>query len=207
MRPGLALGHADAAKLRVDEHRVRDDPVARARLLVPDEVGVQDAVIVVGKVGEGRAALDVTHRVNAGDTGLQVLVDLDEAVVVETDAGRLGGERLRIRDAADGRQQVRAFELSLTVLRANGQPQAAAVGGLNPGRRRRGQDRDPVIAQDSGDLVRDVLVLDHYQARGALDDGDLAAEPAEHLPELQPDVAAAEDDQVLRELVQLHDRR
>ncbi len=49
LRPGLALGHADAAKLRVDEHRVRDDPVARARLLVPDEVGVQNAVIVVGK--------------------------------------------------------------------------------------------------------------------------------------------------------------
>src|SRR4051794_1001700 len=64
--------------------------------------------------------------------------------------------------------------------------------GLNPDRRRGGQDRDPVIAQDSGDLVRDVLILDHHQARGALDDGHLAAEPAEHLPELEPDVAAAE---------------
>ena len=128
---------------------------------------MQDAVIVVGKVGEGRAALDVPHRVDAGDTDFQVLVDLDKAVVVETDAGCLGGERLSIRDAADGRQQVRAFELSLTVLPANGQPQAAAVGRLNPDRRRRGQDRDPVIAQDGGDLVRDVLVLDHHQARGA----------------------------------------
>ncbi len=47
------------------------------------------------------------------DTGFQVLVDLDNAVVVETDAGCLGGG-LGIRDAADGRQQVRAFELSLT---------------------------------------------------------------------------------------------
>jgi hypothetical protein len=56
---------------------------------VPDEVGVQDAVIVIRRVGEGRAAGDVAHRVDAGDTGFQVLVDLDEAVVVETDAGRL----------------------------------------------------------------------------------------------------------------------
>jgi hypothetical protein len=30
---------------------------------------VQDAVIVVGTVGEGRAALDVCHRVDARDTG------------------------------------------------------------------------------------------------------------------------------------------
>jgi hypothetical protein len=42
----------------------------------------------------------------------------------------------------------------------NGQPHAAAIRLLNPDRRRRGQDRDPVIAQDSGDLVRDVLVLE-----------------------------------------------
>src|ERR1700722_9554884 len=76
LRPGLALGHAGAAELWVDERRVRDDPVPRARLLVRDEVGVQDAVFVVGKVGEGRAALDVSHRVDAGNTGFQVLVDL-----------------------------------------------------------------------------------------------------------------------------------
>ncbi|HEX6933398.1 MAG TPA: hypothetical protein VF162_14730 [Streptosporangiaceae bacterium] len=47
--PGLTLGHAGAAKLRVDEHRAGDDPVTCARLLVPDEVGVQDAVVVVGR--------------------------------------------------------------------------------------------------------------------------------------------------------------
>ena len=52
-----------------------------------------------------------------------------------------------------------------------------------------------------------VIVLDHHQSRAGLDDRDLAAEPAEHLPELQPDVAPAEDDQVLRERAQLHDRR
>ncbi len=130
-----------------------------------------------------------------------------EAAVVEADAGRLGGERLRVRDAAGSGQQVRAFQLLLTVRRANGQRHAGAVRRLHPDRRRGGQDRDPVIAQDRGDPVRDVLVLDHHQARGVLDDRDLAAEPAEHLPELQPDVAAAEDDQVLGELVQLHDRR
>ena len=32
-----------------------------------------------------------------------------------------------------------------------------------------------------------------------------AAEPAEHLPELEPDIAAAEHEQVLGHLVELHD--
>src|SRR6201995_1963412 len=50
-------------------------------------------------------------------------------------------------------------------------PSQVAAGGLNPDRRRRGQDRDPVIAQDGGDLIRDVLVLDHHQAGGNLEDG------------------------------------
>ena len=71
---------------------------------------------------------------------------------------------LGMRPMADSRCE--PVELSLTVRRANGQPQPAAVGRLNPDRRRRGQDRDPVIAQDSGDLVRDVLVLDLQQASG-----------------------------------------
>ena len=43
--------------------------------------------------------------------------------------------------------------------------------------------------------------------RGAhLDDGDLAAEAAEHLAELEADVAAADDDEMLGEEVELHHR-
>ena len=119
--------------------------------------------------------------------------------------GRLGGERLRVRYAADGRQQLRALDPPLAVRGADGERQAA-VGPLHPERRGRGQHRDPVIAQDRGDLVGDVLVFHHHQPGGAFDDRDLAAEPAEHLAELQPDVAAAKDDQVLGDLVELHDR-
>ena len=49
----------------------------------------------------------------------------------------------------------------------------------------------PLVAQDSGDRIRDVLVLHRQQANG-----DVAAKSAKHLPELQADIAAAEDDQV-----------
>ena len=96
---------------------------------------------------------------------------------------------------------MRALELFFTVRCANGQPQITAAGRLNPDRRRGGQHRDSVVAQQSGDLVAHVLVLVLQQPCAVLDDGDLAAEPAEHLPEFQSDVAAADDDQVLRERV------
>ena len=59
----------------------------------------------------------------------------------------------------------------------------------------------PSRFQDLPDRRRDVLVLALNQPRPHLDDGDFAAEPPEHLPELEPDVAAAHDDQVLREKV------
>ena len=51
---------------------------------------------------------------------------------------------------------------------------------------------------DFGVLARDDLVVE-------LDDRDVAAEAAEHLAELEPEVVAAEDDQVLRHLLEVHD--
>ena len=52
------------------------------------QVGAQDAEVVVGDVGEGRAAVDVAEGVDSGDVGLQALVDRDVAALVQLDAGR-----------------------------------------------------------------------------------------------------------------------
>ena len=58
---------------------------------------------------------------------------------------------------------------------------------------------DALVLQDLLDRGGNVFVLPLNQARPHLDDGHLAAESPEHLAELQPDVAAAHDDQVLAE--------
>ena len=68
------------------------------------------------------------------------------------------------------------------------------------------QDLDAVLAQDVGHRVGHVGVLAGQQPLAALHDRHLAAEAAEHLAELQADVAAAQHEQVLRHRVQLHDR-
>ena len=54
--------------------------------------------------------------------------------------------------------------------------------------------------------VGDVLVLAADQARALLDHRHLGAEAAEHLRELEPDVAAADDDQVAGQRVEREHR-
>ena len=67
----------------------------------------------------------------------------------------------------------------------------------------RGQDLDPLVPEEPLDRLGDVRVLAVDQRAVPLDDGHAAAEAAERLRQLEAHVAAAQDDQVFRELVQL----
>ncbi len=68
------------------------------------------------------------------------------------------------------------------------------------------QDLKSILAQDLRHRVGDVVVLAGQQVRAALHNSNLAAEAAEHLSELQPDVSSANNQQVLRHRVQFHNR-
>ena len=57
------------------------------------------------------------------------------------------------------------------------------------------------------DRGRHLLVLAGDDARRHLDDGDAAAEAPVHLRELEADVAAADDDQVLGQEIDVHHAR
>src|SRR6266705_420723 len=75
---------------------------------------------------------------------------------------------------------------------------------------RRVENLDAVLLQDFLDLGRDVGVLAQNQPRVAVDDGHARAEPAEHLAELQADIAAPDDDALAFQLAraaafELHD--
>src|SRR5205807_4954399 len=65
----------------------------------------------------------------------------------------------------------------------------------------------PILAQDLRHFLGDIGILAGQQLLPPLHDRHPAAEPAEHLPELEPDVAAAHDQEVLGNLAQIHDRR
>ena len=64
-------------------------------------------------------------------------------------------------------------------------------------------DVDAFGLEDVFDGDGDVFVLAGDEARHLFDDGDFAAEAAVHLPELEADVAAADDDEMLRQEVDL----
>ena len=66
-------------------------------------------------------------------------------------------------------------------------------------------DGDALVLEDVPDGRRDVLVLARGQPRTLLDDGDLGAEAPVHLRELQRDVAAADDDEMLGHGVEFED--
>jgi hypothetical protein len=112
----------------------------------------------------------------------------------------LGADVVGVRAAAGGDQQVRAPD-----------ERAAARGpvaqlGLHAVPRAGGDAHDlvaeaqvdAVLAEDRGQRLAHVGVLARQQTVVRVDHGDGAAEPAVELRELQPDVAAAEDEQVRR---------
>ena len=63
---------------------------------------------------------------------------------------------------------------------------------------------DALGFQDLPYRLRDVLVLPRDQPGRHFDDGDAAAEAPVHLCELEADVAAADDDQMLGQEIDVH---
>src|SRR6266852_2559407 len=73
------------------------------------------------------------------------------------------------------------------------------------GRSRVEQDLNSVLAKNPGDCFRNIGILAHEQLPSRLNDGYAAAEAPEELPKLQPDIAAAQNQQVIGNRVELHD--
>src|SRR5689334_5626307 len=66
---------------------------------------------------------------------------------------------------------------------------------------------DALALEDRLHFRRDVFVFTPDETRAHFDDGDAAAEAAIHLREFEPDVAPADDQQVLRQEIDAHDAR
>ena len=81
-----------------------------------------------------------------------------------------------------------------------------ACAGLTAGALHREVERDALALEDRLHLARDLGVLARDQPVAVLDHRDARAEAAVHLRELEADVAAAGDDQVLGQRVERHHR-
>ena len=156
----------------------------------------EDLVVLVRRVRERPAAVDVAERPDALDGGAEHAVGAHVATIVGVQPDAVEVEAVGVRCSPDRHQQVRTVDRI-----AAGDVHAHTVARrLDPLDRRRRADVETLGGQEAGDLGGDLDVLSRGDPLAALDDRDRAAEPGEELPEFEADVAAAEDHEVVREL-------
>ena len=200
----FGFGEADAAEGRVGVEGVAEDAVGDAAGIVVEEVGGDDFEVVVGGVGEGAAAVAVAHGPDAGDVGAELVVDGDVAAVVGATPAFS-----RPRSSVLGRRPTarRMWEPMLSG-RSSSQSTPAAMS--LPSRRKwmhsaLGRIWMPSFSRKDR-MAAETSSSSRETRRGRFfDDGDFAAEAAEHLREFEADVAAADDDEMAREGVEFED--
>ena len=203
-RAHFGFGHPDVGERRVDVEGVCENAVADATRSPMEEIVGDDFVVVVRSVGEGAAAVAVADSENAGSGGAELIVDGDVAALVGCDAGRGQVQVVGVGHAAHGQQHVRAGDVgrAFVAFEADSDLIAAALEMNAVGA---DANLDAFGFEDVANHLGGVFVFVGSEAGGFVDDGDLRAEAAKHLRELEANGAAADDDEVLGELVEIED--
>ena len=197
------LGHACPAKRRVDVERVRCDAIAHLTRIVVEQIGGDDFEVVVGRVREPASAVAIAEGPDARHVGPKLIVYHDVPLWIRGDAGFVQAQVVGVRAASHSEQHMRtadpgrfagAIDAGDDLFSALREADAFCV---QP-------NGDAFLLQDVLDGRRHVFIFTVDQARSHFEDGDLAAKTPVHLPELQTDVAAAHDDQMFRQEVDIH---
>ena len=123
-----------------------------------EQVGGNDLEVVVGRMGEGAAAIAIAQSEDALDIGREPVVDLDVAALVACNAGDVESQVVRIGAPTDRQQHVAADHRAWLLLAMQADPDAIArrrevdALGIEP-------DRDPLALQDVPDGIGDFRVL------------------------------------------------
>ena len=198
----LLLGRAHRRHLGPSVDHTGDRLVVDVPGLSGEQLGDGHA-LVLGLVGEHLAADDVADGEDAGNVGLELAVDRDEAAVVDLDADRLQPQTLGVGPPADGNQHhVHLQGLGVAALhRLDGQGDAG-VGLRGAGDLARQLERQPLFLEGAQHLLGHLRVHAGEDLVEELDHRHLGAEPTPHRSELDADVAAADHHHRLRHLGQ-----
>ena len=77
----------DAAERRIDIERVAQNAIAHAPPLAVQQICGDDLEVVIGRMGEGAAAIAVAERPDARHAGAQFVIDDDVAARVDLNPG------------------------------------------------------------------------------------------------------------------------
>src|SRR5262249_37085094 len=133
---------------------------------------------------------------------LQPVVDLDVAPRVQLDAGHVEADPGGVGRPPRRNQDVAAGDSPFTSCGPDAQAHLFSGSPLDVEYVGPEKDIDPFGAEDAADFFGNVRVLAGEKLRPVLDHGDAAAEAPVRLGELEADVAATEDDEVLGQPVE-----
>ena len=86
-------------------------------MVVVEQVGGDDLVVVVGRVRERALAVAVAQRPDPRNVGAQLIINGDVAMRVDRDTGLVEPEIVGVRPTPDRDQKMRAFDLGATLRR------------------------------------------------------------------------------------------
>src|SRR5438067_13036069 len=113
-RAGLRLAQAYPSQLRVDEDRIGYQAIMNACIPVFEEIGANNAEIVVGDMGESGATLYIPERVDTRNIGFQLLIGLNKAFFIYLYSCRSKIEPIGVGSAPCCHEQVRSAESTVT---------------------------------------------------------------------------------------------
>ncbi|EGE56106.1 hypothetical protein RHECNPAF_750070 [Rhizobium etli CNPAF512] len=198
----LFLGLADRSDLGLRVDDARNDIVIDVAMLAGEDFG-QRHTLVFRLVRQHRTLDHIADRIDAGDIGLEVTVDLDTAAIVECNTRFFEAEPRRIGLAAGGDQHDFGIEHHLVSAldRLEGDL-GALVALFDAGDLGAEMEIDALLGEHALKLFRDFAVHAAEDGIEIFDDGDLGAEPRPDRAEFEADDAAADDDQRFRHLVE-----
>src|SRR5262245_12429602 len=186
----LLLVETDPGDLRRRVDDERDDLVVHLAEAAGDEVGHHHAFLLA-LVSEHRAAHAVTDGPDVLDTGTAVLVDLDEAALIELHSRLRSKEVLGVGAPADCNHEPIDSNALLSL--------RIAVGDLHLIARHRraihlgaGADVESLLLEVTQRLTRQLLIRKGEKIGQRFDDHDLRAEAAPDTTQLQADDTAAD---------------
>jgi hypothetical protein len=198
----FAFAQPNPRERRVREHAVGNQPAARGAVPA-GQIVPNDTKVVEGDVRELRAAGAFADRPDRGRARLQPFVDHDIATTVQRDTGHIEPGPGGVGSAPRGDQDIAALDGPLTRGRAHEKADIFARSPLHAERLGGHENFDAFVVKDPPYFIRDVHILMFSEPSSMLDDRHAAAEATIGLRQFETDIAAAEHDQMRRQIVEL----
>jgi hypothetical protein len=146
---------------------------------------------------EGAATVAVAERPDAGHVRGEPVVNFDVPSRIRLDTSRFESKVVSVWATPHGKQDVRANRRGLTFLAVDADLDAIIMWCKTDALCAR-SDLDTLVHQNLSYRFRDLFVLARDETRRFFNHRHLCTEAAVHLREFQSNVAATDDDQVLR---------